>query len=479
MSNISSLAEEAPLQHGAPSCWRRMAYCPVNKLLRTRAPAFPIMWNISWPMGATPLRCAMELLNGKWSRVDIDIRHGVRGFFQSSRRCVCRALASAGWLLLLVDVANAADQGAKPDPLVLGAFTDFSHDNNLYRVPDNAEALGITLPAGAQRDDNIFRVGVDLTAHGEYGRQTLSLKGNVFDQRYSHNDYLNNVSGNGELDWDWQTSGNLSGTLRADYSRWLNGFANTQNYNQDLISRTGYEGTLRRDVGARWTVVAGAGYSDSTHSAVDNSGDDQRATKASVGIEYQTSLGNMVGWDYHYAHGRYNNAQNDYHDDTARVRCSLLLAHALTFSGNVGVKHRDFPSATNNNFSGGVWNADLNWQPRERSSVVLAGWRELRVWQDAESNHYVSDGVRLAPVWDSGLHWRVSLGASWERDKYLGSTGVSSRDDTLKSVEGAVSYSFLKRLRLTLRARSGHRDSNIPAYVYDDQVASAGLAATW
>ena len=421
----------------------------------------------------------MELLNGRWSRVDIDIRRGARGYFHSSRRCVCRALASAGWVLLVVGVAHAADQGAEPDPLVLGAFTEFTHDNNLYRVPDNGEALGTTLPAGAQRDDNIFRVGVDLKAHGEYGRQALSLTGNVFDQRYSDNDYLNNVSGKGELGWDWQTALNFSGTLRASYRRWLNGFANTRSYSQDLISRTGYEGTLRRDVGARWTVVAGAGYSDSTHSAVESSGDDQRATKASAGIEYQTSLGNMVGWDYRYGHGRYDNAQNDYHDNTARVRGILLLSHMWTFSGSVGVQHRDYPNATDRNFSGGVWNADLNWQPRERSSVVLSGWRELRAWQDAESNHYVSDGVRLVPTWDSGLHWRVSLEGSWERDEYLGSSGATSRDDTLKTVTGTVNYTFLKRLQLTLNARSAHRDSSDPAYDYDDQVVSAGLAATW
>ena len=376
-------------------------------------------------------------------------------------------------------MANAADQGAKPDSLVLGAFTESSHDNNLFRVPDNSEALGVTLPAGAQRDDNIFGVGVDLKAHGEYGRQSLSLKGNVFDQRYSNNDYLNNVSGRGELGWDWQTTENLSGTLRANYSRWLNGFANTHNYNQDLISRTGYEGTLRHDVGARWTVVAGAGYSDSTHSDAQNSGDDQRATKASAGIEYQTSLGQVLGWDYHYGHGRYNNTQNDYHDDAARVRCKLLLTHAFTLNGNVGVQHRDYPHASGRNFSGGVWNADLNWQPGERSSVVLAGWRELRAWQDAESNHYVSDGVRLGPVWDSGLHWRISVDGSWERDDYLASTGVSSRDDTLKGIEGTVRYSFLKRLQLTLSARSGRRGSSNPAYNYDDQVMSARLAATW
>ena len=157
----------------------------------------------------------------------------------------------------------------------------------------------------------------------------------------------------------------------------------------------------------------------------------------------------------------------------------MQLSPELKFAGAVGAQRRDYVNAPSRNFSGGVWNTDLTWRPRERSSVTLSGWRELRAWQDAESNHYVSRGVRVEPAWDSGFHWRLSLAASWERDAYLDRSGASSREDTLKYVEAQLRYQFLKHLQLRLSGRTERRDSSNAAYDYDTRVAGAGIAASW
>jgi len=66
-----------------------------------------------------------------------------------------------------------------------------------------------------------------------------------------------------------------------------------------------------------------------------------------------------------------------------------------------------------------VWRAEYDWKPRQKFSLLLAGWRELRAYTDVESDYFVSDGFSLGPTWSPTEKISLALTASYEDQEYL------------------------------------------------------------
>ncbi len=363
----------------------------------------------------------------------------------------------------------------------------FTYDDNLFRLPEATAAANLPPDGDFKRDDSINRATLALDALWLAGSQKIDLTLAANDNRYSRNDDLDHVSGNGRFLWDWRTAGDWSGHLGATYDRSLASFANTRIFIRDLLDTYSYFGDVRLGLGARWAVKAGAARIETTHSAEIRELDDYQGDIGTFSIEYLTPASTLLGFDYRHAVAGFPGdvflggtlLERDFTEDTAGIHIRYALTGKTTFDGTAGYLSRDYDNPDVNDFDGDVWRLSLDWRPGVKTQILLSGWRELKAYADVESDYFKGTGVSIAPTWMVTDKFKLSFTGSWEQQDYLGSSlnrpASIAREDTVEIAQLQATYAPREPLELTISYRQEQRDSNRPTFVYDDGLAAVGL----
>jgi hypothetical protein len=362
----------------------------------------------------------------------------------------------------------------------------FTYDDNLYRLPPHSD---IPLSAGPQatRADSFNSLTLGGDGRWFSANQAFGLNFRADDNRYTHNDSLDNVSGKGNLEWDWRLSTLWSGQVGASYYRALANFANTGFYARDVVEREDYFGSVRYQVGPHWAVYGGFIGADTSQTAVPEQLFNFHSNAGNAGIELATSSQNTIALDYRYTDATFPQDfllagvpfNQDYREDTARVVVKYVFTAATELDASAGYLKRDYPVSRFATFSGDIWRAALQWQPTDSLQWVLTGWRQLSAYVDAESDYFVSNGVSIAPVWTALPSLTLSLTISRENHDYLSSSPsdvtFAQRHDKLTSALGKAIYNPTDSLGFNLTGRYDKRKSNLASVGYDDRFVTVGV----
>jgi len=288
-----------------------------------------------------------------------------------------------------------------PNPYYLGVSQAFTHDSNVYRIPDGPADTYSTTSLLGGFDQRIGRQRV-------YGRAIVS--GN----RYLNEDTLDNVSYGVTTGIDWETVEHLSGNISASF-------------NQNLASQPASSGipvatrnvAQTQGIGARirWggvsllTLEAGADYSNLDYSLPQYVTSESSHSSANIYLYYRGGGPLRVGagfrGDRTYtpqafldpATGQYQSTKLtgqhfdvllDY-DVTGQVSADTRLSYTKQTSTGGG----------NVDFSGFTGNAGLTWQATGKITVRADAAREAGF--DAHTYNYFSftqtgNGLLLTPV---------------------------------------------------------------------------------
>jgi hypothetical protein len=373
----------------------------------------------------------------------------------------------------------------------------FTYDDNLFRLPSASASLpdprSLLLP-GASKQDEINTGVAGLDGHWIFSRQSVDYDLEVDENRFDHNSFLNNTSGTGKAVWNWSVASVLSGTLGADYTRALQGFADTFFYQPDNVSREDYFGSGRYQIGPRWAVYGSASDGHITNSAPDLRYNNFDIQTGKVGTELATSLKNTFGLEYNFSHGHYpdpNATLNgipynpDYNENSAEFVAKYLVSDRTQLSGDVGYLRRNYPNATVGAFSGEIWHAKFLWQATDKTNVLVTAGRDLAAYLYAQSDYFIQDGISVTPTWKQTdkLTWSAIL--SWYRQNYISgafsATSVStplvsgSRQDNLFVQQLSLTYTPFRFLLFDFIYHHERRSSNQALLGYDDDTAQAGV----
>jgi hypothetical protein len=361
-----------------------------------------------------------------------------------------------------------------------------TYDNNLYRLPTY---LDITKVAGplAKRED-----GFNSATLGGDGRwfsdsQTFGFDIRADENRFIHNDSLDNLSGKGNLAWDWRLTSLWSGQVGVSYYRGLANFADTGYYARDVVQRYDYFGSIRYQVGPHLALYGGAIGADTSQSAVAEQLYNFRSKAGNAGLELASASQNTLAFDYRYTDATFPqnfmlngvSFNSNYREDTERVIVKYAFTAATELDVSAGYLKRDYPAANFAAFSGDVWKAALQWQPTDNLQWVLTGWRQLTAYIEAESDYFVSNGVAIAPVWIAADTLTLSLGLSRETHNYISSSPsvltFDTRHDRLTTEQARLSYTPTSSLTFKLTVNEEQRDSNLARFHYNDTLAMVSV----
>lgn len=362
----------------------------------------------------------------------------------------------------------------------------FLYDDNLFRA---AESTGV--PAGAEsREDYVNRITLGLGNDFHMGQQTLRLKGRVYDARYQDNDYLDYTGGDASAAFDFNALTALSGRLSGSYNRTLADFANTLGADRDIIESTNYSAMVRWAIGPRWSVSASGGRIETEHDLALRQTEDLEANMGRVSIDYATPSFHSFGVEYRYIDAKFPNAivapgaseaASNYEENAALARFTYTATVRTQFRVSAGYVERERPADPAGRYSGDTWRAEIDWKPREKFSMLVAAWSELKAYTDVESDYFVSDGYSLSPTWTPTEKLSFALTASYEDQEYLNTRDLElvdgQRNDDVLTGLFTFTYRPRDQLAIELSYRGSDRDSNRINRRYDGQVA--GIALRW
>ncbi len=145
-----------------------------------------------------------------------------------------------------------------------------TQDSNLYRLPDDIDARSLSPDDSATRDDVMSRTSVSADGGQQFGRQDVEMSVNADANRFSNNDSLNNTSGGGRADWNWQLARDWSGQLGGGRGRSLSGFTNSRFLARDVLETYDYHGAARYELTPHWNLNGSARVSNGTHDTTES-----------------------------------------------------------------------------------------------------------------------------------------------------------------------------------------------------------------
>jgi len=362
-----------------------------------------------------------------------------------------------------------------------------SFDSNLFRVPTSVTDVSGTVGPNASREDHINTSTAGLDGQWALGRQIVVLNLRADDNRYASNTDLNHFSGSDKAIWNWTLTSALSGQVGEDYTRSIASFVNATVYTLNLVDQWEYFGGARYQVGPRWAIFGGVIQTDTRLSAVTSRLNDNNRKSVEVGTEFATGIQDSVGLEYRYTDTIFPNVflpngvavSSNYNEDRARLFLKYAISDKMQIDASAGYLKRNYANHGIGNFSGDIWRASLQWQPREKTQILAVAWRELHVYPTAESDYYVSNGVSVSPVWNASEKINLSVLFSSEKQDYLGSapgvTVAGPRHDKLFAEQANVGYTPVRHFTVNFSIRREQRSSNQGQFEYDDTLATIGV----
>jgi hypothetical protein len=388
------------------------------------------------------------------------------------RQAVATAIAA------LAALARAAEEPEPGLTLTLGAHEIY--DENLYRLPDDVS-----------RSDYLSRLTFGIEQQWQWSRQKVLIDLNASHNAYRHNDYLDNTSVDARAAWQWE-AGRLVGTFAGDYNQALASFANTRFQGRDVLDTVGGTWKLGLKLGPQWSLHASGRHAETEHSAEVRNFDDSSTDSASIGLQFTTSSENEFALSYRATRAEFQHAatlnglpfDRNYEERGGNLRLHYAWSEKTAFDGNFGYLEREYPNPSSTDigrgsFSGGVWDATIEWQPTIKIGLEIAGWRKLRAYLDAESDYFVSEGASVVSSWHPSDRIGLAFEAGYETQDFLGSSAnlvvADGRRDRVWSRKLTLSYRALRKLHLDLSGRVEDRQSNREGLQYDARVASLGV----
>jgi exopolysaccharide biosynthesis operon protein EpsL len=362
-----------------------------------------------------------------------------------------------------------------------------TQDSNLYRLPDNIDVSDISPTSTGSRDDLVSHTSASADGSWDIGKQSFALNVNVDANRYADNDSLDNTSGNGRADWNWQLGKRWSGQLGGGYGRALSSFVNSRFLARDVLESSDYHGAARYRLTPHWSLAARARLAEGSHDTVARQQDNFESQATAFGVDYLTGRGDELGVEYRRTSTDFPNetrgsqlfASRRYIDRTANFNLRYAFTVKTSLQGSVGYTWRHYPEGVIGDFAGATWNAALLWEPRAKTRVTVGQWQELKAYLDSESSHFESRGTRVTVAWLPTARISLSVEVSDERHDYEGfdadAFGDPPRRDELRAARAALTWRPRQMLALEVAYGVERRDSSRPLYDFDDRTASAGI----
>lgn len=268
------------------------------------------------------------------------------------------------------------------------------------------------------------------------------------------------------LKWDWLASEILQGDVGAEEKLYLAPFTYTRKPLANLItSRKAFFNSYIK-IDNRWQLKLGAEENQSTNSDATQQGNDSVIDTYKTGFRYLMPKGSKVDFNSTVSNARYPNQQtpiNSYTQYDNGVGFDWIATGKTRIQGKVNYTTRDYPNASQQNYSGVTGRVSADWFVTGKTKLDLAIYREIGSYITNTSTYNITQGVSATATWLATSKITIDLMAKHDSIDYL---NTPHRLDDVSALNLGIGYMVLRNTKLELTAERGVRRSNIEGYSY-------------
>lgn len=302
---------------------------------------------------------------------------------------------------LLCATCAAPVHAALSDTLHPFASVSYSHDDNLFRLPD--EAPGFVGP----RDDNMrqMQVGVDFTR--PFGRQVLSATAKVSKFSFDHYSYLDYDGKDYLTSLEYHLGNHVSGHVSGNYVQTLTSFRDSNSTERSLrTQRTG-----RADIAWRfhpsWQVHGGVARDKFNYDLLSQRLNDRTEDLSEFGVDYVAASGSRIGVVMRRLTGKYADLRHfggqliddGYTQNEIKANVNWMLTGVTQVQGLVGWARREHNFFVSRDSSGLNGRLNLTWSPLGKLQLNASGWREFTAIESNLINNSLNKGASVGATW--------------------------------------------------------------------------------
>ena len=373
------------------------------------------------------------------------------------------------------------------DTLTLSAGIARQHDDNLFRLADDADTEALL--GRSTRADDITTTTVGLKLDKSYSLQRFVLDANLVDTRHRNFDYLDFTGRNYGAAWYWSVTPALHGKLASERTETLNDLDNTEYGIRNLRTDERHSLDAEYELGGAWRLLGGVAQTTRTNSATFNQEGDNQLRSVQGGLRYDFRSGTTLAFIARTGSGDYFNRDepvvvsqldNRFDQNEAEVRLHWPLSGKTTLELRAARIEREHAHFAERDYSGQVGRIDLRWRMTDKTSLTAALDRELTSFQSPDASYITTDRLTLTPVWQMSAKTSLRARFDYARRDYGGAivaSPLNGRFDTQRLAQVAVDWRPLDGLALTASLQKEARSSNQARYQYDSTMA--GVSAQY
>lgn len=381
-------------------------------------------------------------------------------------------------------VVSLPSQAEEEPGVHFTASYQLQHDNNLFRLPPDADPLAVLGASSASDSLQVKSAGVSFDQR--YSLQNVHAEISLVDydfQRFSQYDL---TATNYGLDWDWAVTPQLQGRLSAERSESINNFDGTATQmssgNSRVQTRHGLD--LRYDIDSLWRVQGALANSQDRSDQAVVGADDYRQNTVEAGVRRSFGSGSHATARLSRSQGRNLNsslvADDSYRQTDLGLDLHWVFSGLTTADASVKRLSRSHPAAPGLDYSGVNASGSVKWQATGKLRWTLSGASLLDSSQSVNSTHARTDKIGLSSQWAISANTTLQASIDQTRLRLLGhpSGGITSprRDRGLETSLTLVwQPDDLLALQTSLKHRK--RDSSLPQYDYSSTLYSFGISA--
>jgi len=393
------------------------------------------------------------------------------------------SLALAFGLLLAPGIACADAE----DPLSFNAGAGLRYDDNVFRLPANADprsALGKPTKA-----DWIQTASLGVRFDKPYAQQRVQLVAGITDNRYETLGSLNFVSRNYQAAWLWHLTSRLSGTLSADKQQTLNDFADFRGSTRNIRTTETRHADADWWLHGSWHLTGGLAENHQNNSQTFTADDSFVLRSAEAGVKYVAESDNAISLVTRRGHGENPDRSLDpvaqldtrYEQNETELKLNYQLTGKSTVNGSLARVERKHEHFGARDFAGMTGRADYLWKPFGKLQFGISAGRDIAVFQDATSSYYVNDSLSISPTWQVSAKTTAGLKLDLSRRDYRGAIAplAASRQDQGRSVGITLGWAPLRSVSISGSLQWERRTSTLSGFEFTDTTAALTAQLTF
>ncbi len=390
-------------------------------------------------------------------------------------------------LLVLIGTVAAAQQPLilQPPDELFSPDISISHfdDDNLFRLP-----AGVTpqvLPGQTERSDDWTVTSLGFKIDKEYSLQRFTLEADVDRYDYSTYHFLDFTAFNGNANWAWSATPDVTGHLIFTRTEVLNSFTDFAILDERNIN---INQTRRFDID--WSTGGAIHVGGAVDQLVQSNTspvyelEDVRINSVEPFINYVSVADNSIGLYGRASTGDYINqvlnpayqVDTGFTEHEVGARATYIVDGQTNLFAQIGFLARDNDHFGSRNFHGVDGVLNWTWDLSGKTTLVTTATRTLSAYETPESSYLIYNKITVGPTWE--VTDQVALGMRLQDTQYRFEGALTPqpilRDDLIHSVQLLAQWQPVRELTLLSSLTHSFRNSNFPGLQFSDQIVSIG-----